>query len=445
MKSLPLISAFFDAQVRRSYLFLLKWVVLAVCAGIVGAFVVHGFSQLTAIVGVRLLGLPVPMFLWPVAGAIVAGVLIYRFQPDAAGEGMPSYMRGIRIDNGKLSFSVTFFKFCAALATIATFGNGGVVGPLGRVCAGILSAMVKYLRRWHVVFTGEDQRTAAICGLAAAVGTIFHASLGGGIFAVEIIQRAKMGYKDLFPAVLSSSTAVFVCKATGWGGFYQFDAVDQFMDLGAIGWLLVLCLFSGFLGGAYTNLYRFTTRVIRRQEGNVFLKVTGGSLVAGVLAWLVNPELLGTSKGLISALFSSQLRVPELIGHLGRIDSVGVALLILIAFKALANCITIGSGMSAGFAGPAAIMGLLLGALTTHLAGIPHLSATYYAFLAAGFAGMLASSMNVPIAAAIMATEIFGLQYSFPAGCAAVIGFQITRQQTIYDYALAGSGLAVDD
>jgi len=65
--------------------------------------------------------------------------------------------------------------------------------------------------------------------------------------------------------------------------------------------------------------------------------------------------------------------------------------------------------------------------------------------VAAGFAGLLASVMNIPLAAAVMTTEIFGLQYSFPAGLAAIVAFQVTRAKTIYDYALAGAGLSVEE
>ena len=100
--------------------------------------------------------------------------------------------------------------------------------------------------------------------------------------------------------------------------------------------------------------------------------------------------------------------------------------------------------MSAGFTGPATIIGMLLGAGCAHLFNIPPDTATYYAFVAAGFCGVLSSSMNIPLAAAIMSVEIFGLQYSFHAGLAAVVGFQITRSKTIYDYALKSKELDLE-
>lgn len=432
-----------DQQVKKSYHFLIKWMFISICAGTIGSLVVRSFFLLSGFISGQLLTFSVPVPFWALAGALVAGGIIYKIQPHSAGEGIPSYLRGIRIHKGDLLISVTFFKYWAALATLSTFGNGGIVGPLGRVSSGLMAFLEKQLTRFHIGFNRYDQRTAAICGLAATVGAVFHASIGGGIFAVEIIQRARMGYKDLFPAILSSTTAVFICKLLGWSSFYKLSAVDAFMDTGAIGWLVLLAVLAGLLGGLYTTLYKFIARRIKRKEGNVLLKVLGGSLVASFLAWFINPELLGTSKNMIAAIFTGNLSV--LLGNLQGFAPVSLLLIVMLTVKAVCNCITVGSGMSAGFTGPSAMIGMLFGAAMAHLIGVPAGSATFHAFVAAGFSGMLASSMNIPLAAAVMTTEVFGLHYSFSAALAAIIGFQMTRHQTIYDYALAGSGKNEDE
>ncbi len=431
-----------DSQTKLSYVYLLKWIVLSISAGVVSSLLVRSFTFLVTGLSAFFISFNFPIHLWPAIGAMITGGIIYRFQPHAAGEGMPSYIRGMRIHRGNLLFSVTFFKYWAALATLSTFGNGGIVGPLGRVSAGVMSFIGGKLNGFNIGFNRDDQHTAAICGLAAAVGAIFHTPLGGGIYAIEIIQRDKLAYKDLFPAILSSATAVFVCKAIGWDSFYQFTIIGEFMSFNKIGWLLLLSVLTGLAGGGYTYLYSFVTKVIKRKEGNVFVKVIAGSIVASFIAWAVNPELLGVSKNMITAVLAGDL--PILTGRLGFISSTSFILVVMLFCKLLCNCITVGSGMSAGFTGPAAIAGMLLGSAMACYLDIECPSPTYYAFLAAGFSGMLASSMNVPLAAAIMTTEIFGLQYSFPAGLAAVIGFQIMRHSTIYDYALAGAGLTLD-
>ena len=422
-----------DNATKLSFTYLAKWIILAMLAGVIGTLVVHSFIYLLGLIRSLIAVSGVPIWVWPAAGAALVGGIIYRIQPHSAGEGIPSYIRGIRANQGKLEFSETFYKFWAALLTIATFGNGGVVGPLGRVTSGIMSYIEGRINKLHVVFDKHDQRTAAICGLAAAIGTIFHSSIGAGIFAVEIIQRKSMGYRDLFPSILSSASAVFVCKSIGWGSFYQFSAVDEFMDVRKIGWLLLLAILTGVAGSFYTYLYSRVSRLFKRKEGNVFLKVVAGSVLAFFIAWAVNPELLGTSRNIIGALFTND--ISPVTGRLSSLPVVPVIIVIMF-LKMLCNCLTVGSGMSAGFTGPTVIVGMLLGVAVSRISNVDCLSPTYYAYLAAGFAGMLASVMNVPLAAAVMAIEVFGLQCSFPACFAAILGFQVTRHRTIYEYAL---------
>ncbi|MBN1575109.1 MAG: chloride channel protein [Chitinispirillaceae bacterium] len=436
--------ALIPEQERISYAYLLKWIICSIVAGFLGSGLVHLFVWLSTFFSEMLQALKLPLFIWPAAGALLAGGIFYRIERHAAGEGIPSYIQGLQRSNGKLPFSVTFYKFWAALATLSTFGNGGIVGPLGRVCAGIMSSVTGWLAIATNFWTDDDRRTAAICGLAATIGTIFHSSIGGGIFAVEIIQKAKMGYKDLFPGILASASAVFFCKVVGWESFYRFDAVDRFMDLSLIGWLVVLAMLAGGVGGAYTMLYIWIARLFGRRKGNVLLKVVIGSLLSGGIAWVINPELFGTSNGLIDAIFQADYHL--LAGRLSTtVLPVGLILIIMLIAKAVCNCITVGSGMSAGFTGPAAIIGMLLGMAMAHFLHIPTGTASYHAFIAAGFAAMMASSMNIPLAAAVMTIELFGLQYSFPAGFSAVIGFQVMRHRTIYDYAVNGGEDGVDD
>ena len=133
-----------------------------------------------------------------------------------------------------------------------------------------------------------------------------------------------------------------------------------------------------------------------------------------------------------------------LTGRIGGTIPLFIILFIMLAGKAICNCIAVGSGMSAGFTGRATIIGMLLSAACAHLFNVPPDTATDYAFIAAGFCGVLSISMNIPLAPAIMSVEIFGLQYSFPAGLAAVVGFQITRPKTIYDCALKSKELDLD-
>lgn len=421
-------------QTMQSYRYLSKWVTISIISGISGVIVLQTFIFFSSNIDDMIYNISIPIFIWPLLGALVTGAVIYKIEIGAAGEGVPSYIRGILKNGGDLSSKVTFFKYFAVLFTLSTYGNGGIVGPLGRVSAGFSVIIVKLLKRFIHSVDQEDIKTAAICGMAAIVGAIFHSSIGAGIFAVEIIQRKSMNYKDLFPAILSSSTAVFISKTMKYNSFYGLKTADKFMDVHMVGWLVLFALIVGFAGGLYTIIYRKIAILTKRSEGNIILKVMIGSLIAFILAYAVNPGLIGTSKPIFDAVFAGDMST--LTGRLGGFGYTGFVLIIIIFVKILSNCITVGSGMSAGFTGPSALVGMLLGVSASNFLGIEFASPTYFAFMAAGFSGMLASSMNIPLAAAVLSIEVFGLQYSFPASISAIIGFQMMRSSTIYDFAL---------
>jgi H+/Cl- antiporter ClcA len=185
------------------------------------------------------------------------------------------------------------------------------------------------------------------------------------VFAVEIVQKSEMRYRDLFPAILSSSTAVFISKAFGWQSFYPINAAPEFMSPGLLWVLILFALLIGFAGKAFTALYILLARIFKREKNEyILLKVLAGSAIAGFGIWFLNPELMGTSKNIIAALFEPDI-------------------------------------------------GLLYG-------NLPH-SIPLFVTLAV-------------MAAAILTIESFGLQYSFPAGIAAIIAFQVNRHDTIYSY-----------
>ncbi len=423
---------FFSRETELSFIYLFKWITIAVFSGFLANLVTHSFVFLIRKMYSLWQYSSLPLFLYPLSGAILNGTILYRLEPLAQGEGIPSYIKSVRNSRGSFSLRVTVVKYFAALSTLATYGNGGVVGPLGRVTSGLASGAVS--KAGMLGFSRRDTRIAAVCGMAAAVGTIFHVPIGGGLFAVEIIQKDNMKYKDLFPALLASSSAVSFARLFNLDPVYSFNVINDYMEIGLIGWVLVVSIVGGIFGGFYAWLYGAMARLMKRESGSVLIKVLTGSLAAGMIAWMINPHLAGTSSGLITGILGRDIAL--LRGNIPEFVPVFAVLIILLLLKSAASTITVGSGMSAGFTGPAAIMGMLLGFAFSQILGLDGNTADHFAFIAAGFSSVLASSMNIPLAAAVMGVEIFGLYYSLPVALGAVIGFQTTRNRTIYEYAV---------
>ena len=247
-----------------------------------------------------------------------------------------------------------------------------------------------------------------------------------------------MKYSDLFPSILSSAASVYFARLIGLDPIISFSTVHKNFNPKITGWLLVIAIVAGLAGYGYIKLYETISRIWHRDHSHrnliIVIKVLAGSFLAGIIAFSVNINILGTSSKLFHAVFTFD--VAMLYGNIPHAVPLSIAIIIIMILKAAANCFTIGSGLSAGFAGPAMLMGLLLGMVFIEIAGILPGTPEYYAFLAAGFAGMLSSTMNTPIATAVITLELFGFAYSLPAGIASIIGFQVNRSNTLYDFAL---------
>ncbi|MCG8479767.1 MAG: chloride channel protein [Spirochaetales bacterium] len=424
--------------------FILRWSIQALAAGVIGAVLVRAFTFFV----VRLDALFVAYSLHPVVVAAVAaavvGSVVYRFAPGASGEGIPAYLESVRSSGVHMPVRDTILKFPAAVLTIACYGSGGAIGPVGRVASGLAQALTIQLQRWFPRLFADHHRyhadyhaptTAAISGMAAVVAAVFHAPLAGAIFAVEVIQTDKLQYHQLFPAALASVTAVFAARSLGWYAPVTASVPPFVADVGTLLPVVAVALITGGLGLAYTGLYRRIATLFRRDRGSVRVpSLAMGMAATAVLDMGINPALAGTSAVLFARIVSGELSSFNV--SLAPGLPIIPTLLLLLIGKIVGNCLTTGSGMSAGFTGPAMLVGALTGAIVGTLLGTTPGSPQYTTLMVAGLAGMLAATVNTPLTAAVLAVELFEPGYGVPAGLSAMIAFQVARFSTIYDVAL---------
>ncbi|MBN1523539.1 MAG: chloride channel protein [Spirochaetales bacterium] len=423
-----------NIRIRESVFFLVRSLFVGSYAAVVGTAIVLSFVFLLDIVSAAIEPFSAYSFLFPLAGALLCGMVFYRINPEAAGEGIPSYIRSMQFRKGYFSLKVTVLKYFSALATIASYGSGGIIGPLGRVSAGIISFSERFVQKLLFKKEDDDQMLSSICGMAAAIGAITHAPIGAGIFAVEIIQKNNFSYRDLFPAILSSVGAVVLSQFFGFPGLYHGENSSSPYALSTLVWILPVSLVIGLAGLGYNSLYRIAVKVFNRRRGRVWLKVLIGSALSGAICFFVSPSLFGVSRGLLHGVFAGDF-THLAVGALGSFPIV-IVLLVLAISKAVTNTITVGSGLNAGFTAPTAIAGMLIAAAIALLLGFQAGSPDYFMFVVIGFSGILAASMNIPFAAAILAIEIFGVQYAVPAAIAVVVGYYISQTSNIYTYAI---------
>lgn len=413
---------------------LARWLSIAAVAGVSSAAVVAAFNGLLTWVIERSPGLisRAPQLV-PVLGALLVGSLFLRWLPSTGGEGIPAYIFGVNREQGKFRILDSVLKFPATIITLGFHGSGGIVGPLARINGGISSFLVEHLFRPLRPGDRNHVRTAAICGVGGAVSAIFHAPLGGGIFAAEILHKDTMRYTDLFPSILSAGAAYFTSLyLLGQGPVFSVATPSVAASGKTLLWLPVVAIASGGVGMTFIIVFERVYRLFRQLP----LGQPAGALIGGLLicaVWSLGARwILDTSMPLYRAIAGgdlSAMRLPaSLQGHLT------ILLAVIIAAKILATSFTVGSGMSGGFTGPLMIIGMGGGALMSSIVGIAPGSPAYFAFLACALAAVLGGAMNIPISAIIITARMFGPQYIMPALIGGLLSFLLFRARTVYEY-----------
>ncbi len=407
--------------------------IISVTAGISGALIVAFFFLALTKSSHFILSSSIPFPFWTVGGALFCGFVFYSFSPNSSGDGIPSYINGVLDRNGSYSFVDTLAKMGATLTALTTLSSGGMLGPAGRVSAGINSQVVNLLRKMNLV--SDNRRIAAICGMSAAIGAIFHSPVGGGIFAVEVLQRANMRYADLFPAILSSSVAVYVYKFFPIVNPLHFNLPDGVFNESLMLPILITSLAAAFMGRLYTFYFDYISSLFRKgNRQKSMLKLFLGATIASSAVFFFSPALAGNITGLIEAIIEGE--VIEVLPLFGSLPIV-VLYILFILIIATSSTVSIASGISVGLTSPTIVIGLLTGAVSAMILGYNPGDPAYYFLLVAGFSGLLSSTINVPIGAAIIAIESFGATYGFCAGISSIIGFQVNRHHTLYDYTIS--------
>ncbi|HZM10078.1 MAG TPA: chloride channel protein [Candidatus Limnocylindrales bacterium] len=188
-------------QQREDQVFL----VLALVIGALTGLTVVAFILLTEREGLRLYpagGAPWRRVLFPVAGSLGIGYLLFRYFPNARGSGVPQTKAALFAREGRITLRTVLGKFFCTSATLASGIPLGREGPSVQVGAGIASVLGRRLG-----LRPEKVKALLPVGAAAAIAAAFNTPLAAVLFSLEEI----MG--DLHAPVLGS---VVLASATSW-------------------------------------------------------------------------------------------------------------------------------------------------------------------------------------------------------------------------------------
>ena len=366
--------------------------------------------------------------LFPAAGGLVCGLIIYFFCREAEGTGTDEMINAFHNKEGKMNTRIPFFKSVATIFTLSSGGSGGKEGPISQIGAGIGVFIAK--------LTGagpRSRRTLMLSGTAAGLGAAFKTPLGGALTAVEMVYKKDIESDALIPCFISSVTAylVFIAYA-GTKPLMEISQQESFQIKEIVFYLLLGLLCYGF-GFLFISGFRDITKFIQAIKIPLWLKPAIGGLFVGMIG-LFFYETSGTGHSYLQQVIYGNL--PLFFTSAG-IVYIMFSLLLVAFVKIVATALTIGSGGSAGIFGPSLFIGALLGAavgvVARYLLNDP--SITIVSYMVVGMGAFYAGVANAPIAGIVMICEMTGSYVLLPPLIiVSIFTFILSRQISFYKY-----------
>ncbi len=372
-------------------------------------------------------------------GGLLAGFLIERLAPEAAGSGIPQVKAALANLPIILNLRVAVVKMISVILVVGSGLQLGRQGPTVQIGA----ALAAQLSQW-VPTSPAYRRQLIAAGAAAGLAAGFNAPIAGVLFVVEEFLQ-DFSELTLGTAILASFIGAVVSRLLGGRGLsLDLETVQSAnsFSLQDLPFFLILGLLAGLLG-ALLNRGIFASLTFYRRVLKLGLPWKVG--LAGLLS--------GSAIILLPADFRDSTGLQEII-------STGDAgwgfVLLAFGVKFLLTLVAYGSGAPGGLFAPALLLGASLGHLVgsaAHLLenwvgvaiGIPVGISASSTYALAGMGAFFSAVARGPITAIVIVFEITAdFNLVLPLMIGSVIAYLISDRLasgSLYSRLLAANGL----
>ncbi len=339
--------------------------------------------------------------------------LIRTFAPSAEGHGTEKVIEAVHKHHGKIDIKVVPIKLIATVLTIFAGGSVGKEGPAGQIGAASASGLSDILR-----FSDADRKKIVICGISAGFASVFGTPIAGAIFGVEVLIIGVILYDVLLPSFIAGFAAFTTAQYLGidytYYDLHYYQSID--LDPILIAKVVAAGLFFGLVSDLMVTIINLTHKGIEKIKLNVYLKAFLIGLLLVGIGRLFGQQYLGLGMDTISNTLNPDPYFAK--------DLPWYAFIL----KTITTALTLGGGGSGGVITPV----FYVGATSGHAFGAWFDYQHITLFAALGFVSVLSGATNAPIAATIMAVELFGLEIAHYAALSAVISFLVTGHRSVF-------------
>lgn len=389
-----------------------KWLLLSSLVGIIIGAVVTAFLKILHTSENSRILLPFDYYYLLPFALVFSVWIVKKFAPDAKGHGTEKVIEAVHKKSGKIDTAVIPVKLLATVITLFAGGSVGKEGPGAQIGAGVASSISEFFH-----FSNEDRKKLAICGISAGFATVFGTPIAGAIFGVEVLFVGLIMYDVLLPSLIAGFAAFSTAQYLGIDYTYfdiQFHQ-NVTLDLTLIVQVVVAGLFFGLIADIMITMLKRIERTISKLPFNSYVKAFAGGTLLVVLSFYVGDRYFGLG---LDTIANTLYPDPYFAREIPWYDFV---------LKIFYTAVTLGVGGSGGIVTPL----FYVGATSGHLFGA-WMGDNLALFSALGFVSVLAGAANAPIAAIIMAMELFGLEIAHYAAISAVISFLITGHRSVF-------------
>lgn len=388
----------------RSVFPFVKWTFLGILCGVISGLACAVFLLVLRF-AIELIGrVPYAFVLLPLIFLLCTAVnKATHSERDDRHQGTEVLIGAYNKKDSKLRLMIGPLKALLSVITIAFGGSAGKEGP-SSFLAGTLCVQASRL----FTLNKKDTKMMLLCGMAGGFAAVFGTPIASALFAIEIVVIRRPQIKALYPALLTSFVALYICGSLALVNFHLtietqvFNPTTMLLVAGCALLLALVSLLYSLGMHSLGTLYKLF-------PVNDYLKaILGGLLIVG-LAVLFGKEYLGLGETTFENILLT-----------GTTLFVAAPLI-----KILFTAITLNWGGVGGVVTPMFFIGISTGASFGLLAGNGDPSQVVL-FGAIGLIAMVSATCKTPLAATVLGLELFGLSGGIYFALAAVIAYLVT-------------------